>query len=152
LETIFVGRPFQLVVADTGVASSTRIVVGDVGQSWERDPERYERLFDEIGAVTRAARQAIEVGDLAEIGALMNENQGLLQELDVSSPELETLIRAALAAGAVGAKLSGAGRGGNMIALVTDGTATGVERALREAGAHGVIVTEVSSATDRRSP
>jgi mevalonate kinase len=74
----------------------------------------------------------------------MDANQELLQEIGVSSPELDTLVSAARRAGAGGAKLCGGGRGGNMIALVTRETADAVARALRDAGAVRVIVTEIS--------
>jgi mevalonate kinase len=73
----------------------------------------------------------------------MNANQRLLREIGVSSPENETLVSAALRAGARGAKLSGAGRGGNVIALVDAVTQDKVERALLDAGARRVIVTRV---------
>jgi mevalonate kinase len=78
------------------------------------------------------------------MGRLMNENQRLLRLLKVSSPELEGLIGAARQGGALGTKLSGAGRGGNMIALVTQETCSRVSMMLRLAGAKDVIVTEVS--------
>ena len=73
----------------------------------------------------------------------MDENHALLQEIGVSCPELDALVAAARAAGALGAKLSGGGRGGNMIALVTEETASEVADALRSAGAVRVIVSVV---------
>jgi mevalonate kinase len=73
----------------------------------------------------------------------MNENHRLLRLIGVSSPELEGLVEAARQGGALGAKLSGAGRGGNIIALVTQETRSRVDMMLRLAGAKGVIVTEV---------
>jgi mevalonate kinase len=57
--------------------------------------------------------------------------------------ELDTLVAAARGAGALGAKLSGGGRGGNMIALVTDATEGAVQRALEQAGARRVIATTI---------
>jgi len=144
LETLAVRKPFRLAIADTGVCSPTWVAVGDVRRSWERAPHRYDSLFDEIGNISRLARQAIESGNPDELGPLMNENQRLLRAIDVSSPELETLIEAALRAGAMGAKLSGAGRGGNIIALVSESVAWQVEKVLREGGAHNVIVTEIT--------
>lgn len=145
LETLTVRKPFRLAIADTGVCSPTRVAVGDVRRNWERDPRRYDSLFDEIGEIAQLARHAIESGNPDELGPLMNSNQQLLRDIDVSSPELETLIEAALRAGAVAAKLSGAGRGGNMIALVSDDVAPQVEQALRRSGAHNVIVTEIAA-------
>jgi mevalonate kinase len=136
-------RPFHIIVADTGVASPTKITVGDVRRAWEADRARYEAIFDRIGQVAEAARQAIETGDPAALGPLMDENQALLRQLDISSPELERLITAALQAGATGAKLSGGGRGGNMVALVTGGTQDVVMTALQRAGAVRVIAQKM---------
>jgi mevalonate kinase len=73
----------------------------------------------------------------------MNQNHALLQEMTVSSPELDRLVQAAREAGALGAKLSGGGRGGNMIALVKPDSAEAVSRSLKEAGAKDVIITTV---------
>jgi mevalonate kinase len=74
----------------------------------------------------------------------MNQNHELLQLLTVSSPELDRLVEAARSAGALGAKLSGGGRGGNMIALVEPERSANVVRALKEAGATHTIVTQIS--------
>ena len=144
IETLAVKEPFQLMVADTGVCNPTRIAVGDVYQNWQRDPRGYDFLFDQIGEIAQAARLLIEDGNPANLGQLMNKNQQLLRAIDVSSPELEILIEAALQAGASGAKLSGAGRGGNMIALVSHEATSRVEAALRESGAQDVITTNIS--------
>ena len=144
IQVIGVGRPFTLLIADTGIPSPTREVVLDVRRAWEEDPVRYERLFDEVGRVATEGRRAIERGSVKEMGRLMNRNHRLLVEMGVSCPELDLLVEAARRAGALGAKLSGAGRGGNMVALVEDETADVVERALREAGATSVLSTRVS--------
>ncbi|HID87937.1 MAG TPA: mevalonate kinase [Anaerolineae bacterium] len=146
IERLRVGAPLRLAIADTGIASSTREVVGDVRRAWERDRARYERLFDQIGEIARRARRAIEGGELEVLGRLLDENHGLLQAMGVSSPELDGLAEAARAAGALGAKLSGAGRGGNMIALIQPEMRAKVAEALREAGAASVILTEVPPA------
>ncbi len=143
IETLHVRRPFWLVIGDTGIGSPTREVVGDVRRAWQAEPEKYEALFDRIGAVAVRARKAIEKGRSSTLGRLMGENQKLLQAIGVSSPELEKLIHAARAAGAMGAKLCGAGRGGNMIALVAPQRAQAVAAAVHQAGAVHVIVTEV---------
>ncbi|HET7375749.1 MAG TPA: mevalonate kinase, partial [Anaerolineae bacterium] len=74
---------------------------------------------------------------------LMDRNQELLRQIDISSPELEKLIDAAKRAGAAGAKLVGGGRGGNMIALVTHSSQDAVVAALKSAGAVNTIVTEI---------
>ena len=117
--------------------------MGDVRRAWEREPPRFESLFDRVAAVVEAARSAIAAGEPERLGPLMDENHALLQEIGVSSPELDALVAAARGAGALGAKLSGGGRGGNMIALVTEATASQVADALRAAGAVNVIVSTV---------
>ncbi len=143
IESFRVARAFAIAIADTGVAAPTKIAVGDVRRAWEQDRARHEALFDEIGGIAQRARQAIETGAPVLLGALMNANQAVLRALGVSSPEIETLVAAALGAGARGAKLSGGGRGGNVIALVDRVTQDEVTRALLDAGARRVMVTQV---------
>ncbi len=143
MTTFAVRRPFWLAIADTGRPSLTGEAVADVRAAWRRDRAEYERIFDQIGRVVEQARAAIVSGEVSSLGPLMSENQRLLRRLRVSSPELENLIVAAHDAGAMGAKLSGGGRGGNMIALIASGDADRVRQALLAAGARRVIVTRV---------
>lgn len=138
-----IARPFLLAIADSGIASPTKVAVGDVRLAWQREPAHYEALFDRVAAIVEAARSAIAEGRTPALGPLMDDNHSLLQEIGVSCELLDHLVEAARAAGAAGAKLSGGGRGGNMIALVTPETAGDVEAALRAAGAVRVIITEV---------
>jgi mevalonate kinase len=142
-EVFWVGRPFLLAVADTGIESATRDVVGDLRRRYEADPAHYEPLFDRVGEVAHAARSAIEDSTVQELGRLMDENHLLLCKLGVSCPELDRLVAAAREGGALGAKLSGAGWGGNMIALITEETRGCVDMMLRLAGATSVIITQV---------
>lgn len=142
-EVFWVGEPLLLAVADTGIQSSTREVVNDLRHRYRSDPAHYEPLFDEVGTIARAARPAMEQGRIEQLGRLMDENHALLQRLGVSCPELDRLVITAREAGALGAKLSGAGWGGNMIALVTEETRGRVDMLLRMVGATSVIVTEV---------
>jgi mevalonate kinase len=142
-ELFWVGRPFRLAIADTGIESATKEVVGDLGQRYRADPAHYEPLFDRAGQIAVEARTAIEQGRPRALGALMDENHALLQEMGVSCSELDRLVAAAREGGALGAKLSGAGWGGNMIALITAETQGRVDMMLRLAGATQVIVTEV---------
>lgn len=145
IEPFVVGQSLTLLVADTGVRSSTKVAVGDVRKEWEADPVTFEALFDGCGRITEAARAAIEAGDLGKIGTLMQENHALLQRMTVSSPELDRLVETAVSAGAIGAKLSGAGRGGNIIALVTPEIETAVSAALYRAGAKSVLSTTLTA-------
>lgn len=140
-----VGAPFHILIADTGRAAPTRESVGDVRRLMETQPDRYRPVVERIGQVVEAARRAIAIGHHAELGALMDENHALLSTLTVSSPELDHLVAAARRAGALGAKLSGGGRGGNMIALVSPDHLTTVTDALHEAGAVRVLPTVISN-------
>ena len=146
-ERLTVGEPFTLLVADTGKPSPTGKIVKQVRRGWKREPARYDALFDQIGDIADEARRAIESGDIDTLGPLMDDNHEMLIELGVSSPKLDDLVETARLAGATGAKLSGAGRGGNMIALVEDDFAEEVAEALREAGATNVIHTKVKRET-----
>lgn len=141
IEPFPLSQPFTFLIADSGVRSSTRDVVGDVRRRRQTQPQHFEALFAACGRIARRARAALETGDATAVGRFMNENQTLLQEMTVSSPELEQLINAARQAGASGAKLSGAGRGGNIIALVDRRCQDAVRAALIEAGAPRVMRT-----------
>jgi len=143
VEIFRVGAPFTLVIADTGIPAPTKESVGDVRKLWEADKTRWEKVFDEIGGIAERARDAIERGEPRELGRLMDANQALLRELSVSSTELDRLTEVARRAGAGGAKLSGGGRGGNLIALVETGQAEQVAKSLLSAGAKRTIFTEV---------
>ena len=103
----------------------------------------YERLFDGVRDVVMAGREALAAGGSSEIGHLMDRNQRLLREMGVSDPALERLIDAAHDAGALGAKLSGGGRGGVMLALVGQPDATRLSQALLDAGAAQVYSTRL---------
>lgn len=144
-QTFKVGKPFLLAIGDSGVKSPTKVVVEEVRRRWEREPSRYEPLFDQIGQVVERAKEEMEGGNLEGLGSLMDENQALLRDLGVSSPQLDGLVKVAREAGALGAKLSGAGRGGSVIALIEERTREAVTTALERGGVQGVITTEVSS-------
>lgn len=142
-EPLAAGAPFALVLADSGGASPTRQMVQGVRNRWEADRASYEGHFDAIGELVERAGAAIKSGEVAALGPLMDENQRVLERLGVSTTELETLIGAARAAGAQGAKLSGAGGGGLVLALVEPETAESVEQALRRAGAAATFINVV---------
>lgn len=143
IEIFTVGKPFTIVIGDTGIPAPTKESVGDVRNLWLKDKEKSEKIFDEIGQISLAARRAIESGEPESLGGLMDQNHVLLQKLAVSSPELDQLVEAARNAGACGAKLSGGGRGGNMIALAHKEKAERIASALLSAGAKRTIVTEI---------
>ncbi len=143
IETFKVSKPFTIVIGDTGISAPTKESVGDVRRLWQRDSVNLETIFDEIGQISLIARRSIESGKPELLGELMDQNHALLQSLTVSSPELDNLVDAARKAGTLGAKLSGGGRGGNMIALADPAKAESVAEALMSAGAKRAIITEV---------
>jgi mevalonate kinase len=144
IETFQVAQPFTIVIADTGIRAPTKESVGDVRKLWEADQAKWDNVFDEVADISFAARHVIREGRIKMLGALMDENHMYLQEMTVSSPELDKLVSAARKGGALGAKMSGGGRGGNMIALVEQEISSAVAEALISAGATRTIITQVS--------
>jgi mevalonate kinase len=138
-----IAHPFILVIADSGHAAPTAAAVAYVRQLLEADRAKIQPLIEAIGQLVRQARSAIDKGNLAALGRLMNQNHELLNRLGLSTPSLDQLIMAARQAGAAGAKLSGAGMGGNVIALVTADGYQPIQRALEAAGAVQVWICEV---------
>lgn len=132
-----------LVVADTGVPARTAAVNASVRARLVASPG-LERHFREIGLLAEEAATAAQQGQLARLGDLMNLNQLVLERLGVSCGEIDSLVAAALAAGALGAKLSGSGGGGIVVALVEPERATAVADAMEEAGGSSVFATHVS--------
>jgi mevalonate kinase len=143
IEILKVGRPFTIVIGDTGIASPTATAVGEVRKAWQADKAQYEAYFDSVGAIVESARQAVESGGVELLGPLMDANHGVLRKIGVSSAALDGLVTAARRAGAWGAKLCGGGRGGNMIALVPPSRAEGVTEALLSAGAVRTLAAEI---------
>ena len=135
--------PINLVIADTGIKSSTREMVNGVRQRRSADEIKYGGFFTEIGSIVAEAKISIENGDLQKLGSLMCQNQEILHKIEVSHPTLDRLINLAMKSGALGAKLSGAGGGGNMIALTDKDHMEEIISNLKEAGARMVIKTRV---------
>lgn len=142
-ERFSIGTPLTFVVGDSGIASPTARAVADVRTAWQNEPERFENMFDTIGDIVLKARIALESGNLEAIGMLMTENHTILTQMGVSSPELDHLTTAAREAGAMGAKLCGGGRGGNIIALGTRENAPSIAKGLESAGAVHTIITRI---------
>lgn len=136
-----VPQPIPIVIGITGVESLTAKMVANVRRAWEKNKLMYDRIFSEMNALTLRAVKAVRNYDLATLGDLMNINQGLLNALQVSSWELEELIQIARNAGALGAKLTGGGGGGAMIALCPEDP-EGVAEAMRKAG-YRAMVTQI---------
>ncbi len=149
LEIFSPGRSLTLVIGDSGIPSPTARAVAKVREAWKADPQCYDRIFQKIGEIVRMARQAIEAGDLPALGSLMSQNHELLIEMGVSREEINQLVNTALSSGAWGAKLSGAGLGGNMIALVAEEKADDLASALIKSGAVRTFITRIDERAAR---
>jgi len=127
-------KELPMVVGYTGVKADTPTLVRQVAELRRHHPIRVKRLFKEITGIVERAKRLLPQGEWEQLGELMDKNQNLLDELGVSSMELDRLIKAAKEVGAYGAKLSGAGGGDCMIALVGEEKRNRVEKAIKQAG------------------
>jgi len=132
--------PPRLVVGYTGTKADTVSLVRRVGQRREQEPGLIEEIFDGMAALVEEGRQALLTRDWQRFGRAMRLNQSLLDALGVSTPKLAQLVRVAEEAGSYGAKLSGAGGGDCMIALVSDERRDEVAAAIEGAGGEVIPV------------
>ena len=139
VEPLALPEPITLVIGMTGVECLTAKTVARVREGHERNRDVYDTIFRGIDALTVQALEAIKRLDLERLGELMNVCQGLLNGLQVSSWELEELIQIARENGALGAKLTGGGGGGSMIALCPDNPGK-VVSAMQDAGYQAMTV------------
>ena len=138
MNTVKVPESIPIVIGLTGVESLTAKMVALVKNGRDQNQALYENIFKEIDSLVLKSTKAIEKYDLVKLGEYMNQNQGLLNAIQVSSPELEEIIAIARKNGALGAKLTGAGGGGAAIALCPE-NANKISTAIRKAGYHTVL-------------
>ena len=110
-------KKMPLVIANSGITASTTEVVADVRRLKEANPEKFKKIFSEYKVLSEKAKEALLKGDIATLGNLMNQNHKLLQKITVSGDINDKLVDIALKNGAIGAKMTGTGRGGLVIAL-----------------------------------
>lgn len=142
-EELPVGAAGALVVADTGAAVATRDAVAGVRALRDRRPASVDAAIATLAALTSGARLDLAVGDLRAVGAAMDEAHQVLATLGVSNPLLDHVAAQARQAGAFGAKLTGGGRGGCVIALVDAGGAATLAHRLQAAGARAAWTLEL---------
>jgi len=130
-------QPLSLVVGDTGERRSTGRLVERFGSLLAKKRGEYLAEAEEL---TLQALKALKEGNLEGLGEAMNKAQKLLSKFQLSTPKLDRLVEAALKGGALGAKLTGAGGGGCMVALTRPGEAGRVAEALRRAGGKPYMV------------
>ncbi len=110
-------KKMPLVIANSGITASTTEVVADVRCLKEESPEKFEKIFIKYERLAAEAKKALLEGDITTIGNLMNQNHKLLQDITVSGEINDKLVTIALKNGSIGAKMTGTGRGGLVIAL-----------------------------------
>ena len=122
-----------LLVAWGEQTGKTNELVAAVRARRERSQEQFDRVFDQMDALSRSGADALCAGNWEELGVAMNLCHGLLNAIGVSTPELEHMVSLARQSGAVGAKLTGAGGGGSIVALCPQGIVE-IRDAMRAAG------------------
>ncbi len=135
METLKLDKPISMVIASSGMTANTSVVVADVRKKKEENPEWFEEIVKEYNEVVKQGREALENMNLDHLGKLMNKNHELLQKVTVSNETLDKMVNIARDAGALGAKVTGTGRGGNINVLTPDpATQDKVYQALKDAG------------------
>jgi mevalonate kinase len=117
IKAIKVKRQPMILVCDSGIHRSTKALVGSVVKRSRKQTERFQAHLEEINTLSDGVVHALKNEDDKELGSLMNRNHELLRQIGVSTLELDKLVAEANKAGALGAKLTGAGGGGCIIAL-----------------------------------
>jgi len=110
-------KKMPLVIGNTGITASTTEVVADVRKLKEENPKKFDQIFNDYNNLAAEAKKALLEGNITAVANLMNQNHKLLQEITVSGNINDKLVNLALKNGALGAKMTGTGRGGLVIAL-----------------------------------
>lgn len=127
-------KSLPLVVGYSGLKADTPFYIRRVAEAFKSKKGEMEKIFMSIQTLVESAKKGLQTGDLPDVGRCMNENQRLLVQLGVSTPKLDDMIKSAIKAGAYGAKLSGAGGGDCMIALVDEEKRKSVEKSIEQVG------------------
>ncbi|MEW6443415.1 MAG: mevalonate kinase [bacterium] len=139
------GAPIRLVVVNSGSPSLTKDQVRKVARFASEDPSRFHDLCSQASALALEARTALEHGAPRELGRLMDRGHEMLREIGASNDTLDRLVSLCRSGGSLGAKLTGAGGGGSLIALVENPTQAGrLARSIRALG-YGAFAIQVSS-------
>jgi mevalonate kinase len=133
----------EIVMANTGIVANTEKAVAGVRERKQKNPEKYDKIFKEAEELAYMARKALSDYNLRTVGELMNKNHQQLQAIEVSNKELDSLVELAYENGAFGAKMTGGGLGGNIVALTPGrGLQDQVARAIKKEGFE-VLMTRI---------
>ncbi len=147
MESVKLSNDIPVVIGLSGVESMTSGMVAKVRNAHEKYPKWYNHIFEQMDELALASLEALENGELVQLGEIMNLNHGYLNTLQVSSPEVEDLVQIARNSGALGAKLTGGGGGGAMIALCdSPEMQQNIKDSIRKKG-YDAIMTEIKATT-----
>jgi len=128
-------KKMPLVIANSGITASTTELVADVRKLKEENPKKFEKIFKDYNHLAVKAKEALLEGNIITVAELMNKNHALLQEITVSGDINDKLVDIALNNGAIGAKMTGTGRGGLVISLAeTEKIQDEIAEAIENAG------------------
>tara|TARA_B100000315_G_C14504233_1_gene553819 strand:+ start:95 stop:979 length:885 start_codon:yes stop_codon:yes gene_type:complete len=133
-EILHIKNSFSFIIVNIGIKSDTSEVVNELRERYDSNKENISLIFDEIESIVDKARTALEEGNISFLGELMDKNQKCLKRLGLSINEIDSLVTKLKDLGALGAKLSGAGKGGNVIALLPEEKVDEAKEKLREEG------------------
>jgi len=136
-----------LVIGNTGIERTTGNLVAEVRRMYKSYPDIVKPIIKSGGEIAHKAVKALKNGDLILLGELMNINHALLCAVGVSNESLERLVFVARKTGALGAKLTGAGGGGCMIALAEPKNLNRVKKAIEQAGGRGFVARRTANGT-----
>ncbi len=117
IEQLSIREPVEIVIGNTGIVANTKAMVAGVAERKKQNPDKYATIFGQAEELAHKGRRALKEFDLRQVGKLMDENHRLLQEIEVSCKELDYQVDLAREMGAFGAKMTGGGGGGCMLAL-----------------------------------
>jgi len=138
IERIQLGKPLDIIMVSTGITTRTEEAVAGVRERLKQNPEDYGRIFDEAEQIVNKAKDALAKGNAEQIGRLMDENHRLLQRIGVSHEKLDYLVGLCRKNHALGAKMTGGGMGGYMVAVFSCPNC--VEKAAKACEAEGYKV------------
>ena len=143
VQALEISPSIHLVLASCGYAGSTRDAVAGVQALRQRSPAVFADLLRAAHSLSEEGKAALVTGDRALLGSVLSRNHALLQQIGVSNPDLDRLVDTATEAGAAGAKLTGAGCGGFVLALVDPGSQPKVVEAWQQMGAKHVFCDRI---------
>ena len=142
-ERIEIPRSFEIVLANSGVTVNTAALDEFIDEQKTGDPELFAARLDAIRTQVVDMKKALEAGDLESVGKIMSENHELLTAMGMSHETLDRMCRTALVKGALGAKVTGGGRGGYMVSLTPGTELQDTVASAFEADGHKVIRTMI---------